>query len=80
MPKELITRRPATVDSNETLVKVGWNRKAEYVQVATLAPDDRPLQPTPEGNGWHVDMDRESINRLIRALRRARDQAFGRDE
>jgi len=32
------------------------------------------------GNGYYVDLDRESINRLIRNLRRARDQAFGRDE
>lgn len=34
--------------------------------------------------GWidrvYVDLDRKGINDLIRVLRRARDQAFGRDE
>lgn len=28
----------------------------------------------------HVDLNREQINRLIRTLRTARDQAYGRDE
>jgi len=31
-------------------------------------------------DGMFVDLDRRGINRLIRNLRRARDQAFGRDE
>jgi hypothetical protein len=31
-------------------------------------------------DGMHVDLDRKGINDLIRKLRRARDQAFGRDE
>ena len=30
--------------------------------------------------GWHVDLDRRSVNELIKKLRVARDQAFGRDE
>lgn len=30
-------------------------------------------------DGWHVTLDREQINRLIRVLRRARDAAFGSD-
>ncbi len=31
-------------------------------------------------DGFYVSMDRDGINKLIRNLRRARDQAFGRDE
>lgn len=31
-------------------------------------------------NGWHVDLDRAGVNRLIRVLRQARDAAFGKDE
>lgn len=31
-------------------------------------------------DGFWVDLDRRGINQLIRNLRRARDQAFGRDE
>ncbi len=30
-------------------------------------------------DGWHVTLDREGINRLIRSLRKARDAAFGTD-
>lgn len=30
-------------------------------------------------DGWHVTLNREGINRLIRVLRRARDSAFGSD-
>lgn len=30
--------------------------------------------------GYYVNLDRRGINKLIRNLRRARDQAFGRDE
>ena len=32
-----------------------------------------------EERGWFVELDRESINRLIKSLRKARDQAFGED-
>jgi hypothetical protein len=31
-------------------------------------------------DGWFIDLDRYGLNNLIRNLRRARDQAFGRDE
>ena len=31
-------------------------------------------------DGWFVDLDRYGLNALIRNARRARDQAFGRDE
>jgi hypothetical protein len=31
-------------------------------------------------DGWHTTLDRAGINKLIQVLRRARDQAFGRDE
>jgi hypothetical protein len=31
-------------------------------------------------DGWHVDLDRRGINQLIRVLRVARDQSFGKDE
>lgn len=38
------------------------------------------LQGTRSQSGWYVDLDRKGINDLIRVLRKARDQAFGRDE
>lgn len=47
------------------------------------------LEPLPEDqlhgvlsmmSGMYATLDRDSINNIIRVLRRARDQAFGRDE
>ena len=88
MPKEIVNDRylmpnqltgegpqPDTIP----FVRVGWNRDAGDVQIATTAPDGVSLQPTPEGNGWFVNLDRDGINRLIRALRKARDAAYGSD-
>jgi hypothetical protein len=31
-------------------------------------------------NGLHAQLDRTAVNELIRTLRKARDQAYGRDE
>lgn len=69
----------------------GWRAEVHwsdnYVQVATvnqhstLQLDD----PLPAGEvaepftGWRVTLDREGCNRMIRALRQARDKAFGAD-
>jgi hypothetical protein len=39
-----------------------------------------PPEPEPEWAGQFVDLDRHGLNQLIRSLRRARDQAYGRDE
>jgi hypothetical protein len=85
MPKEYIEDRwtghddAAVADGSPARVKIGWSKEAEHVEVATVAPDDMTLRPTPEGNGWFVQLDRSGINRMIHALRKARDQAFGAD-
>ena len=83
MPKEYIVdsaeRRRQEEHGGETIgVRVGWQRDMS-VQVATL------LMPGGEfgeeaTQGVFADLDRHSINRLIRTLRRARDQAYGADE
>lgn len=137
MPKEYIgdTRMAYTDDGksvplNENRVKVGWNREAGFVQIATVNPEgetacsgssddpkdlltaskelrnvgcsnvgkderatkvyyewERSIEFEENGGdcvkvegGWYVDLGRREINELIRVLRRARDQAFGRDE
>lgn len=39
--------------------------------------------PDPDGWTWDgqfTDLDRHGLNQLIRALREARDKAYGRDE
>lgn len=68
-------------------VEVGWHNGG--VQIATTAlvnPSNivltnPPTTPEPEWKSdSYVDLDRGGINNLIRALREARDKAYGRDE
>lgn len=80
MPKERIHSCYAE-DHPDLVAQITWSREPTgHVQLATLNDDAVELVPTPEGNGWFVTLDRREINDLIRVLRRARDQAFGRDE
>ena len=78
MPKEFIDAEGQIggegVEPHGVVVK--WNRDM-YVQLATVRPDGE--EPSGQ-SGIYVDLDRDRINRLIRYLRRARDQAFGKDE
>jgi hypothetical protein len=88
MPKENVNC--AAIDGLRT--EVSW-RADSHVQLATanthstlrLGEDGRgsdERDETIQGDpffGWHVTLDRDGINRLIRALRRARDAAFGSD-
>ena len=38
------------------------------------------LEAGPVRSGFYVPLDRRGVNELIRTLRRARDQAYGKDE
>ena len=93
MPRERITTTTCPFDLEVSwqrdggVVQVNTNaydaaqRLHDWVEV-----DPKTGEGTPPGtqftlfNGWHVDLDRPAINRAIRTLRAARDQAFGRDE
>lgn len=80
MPKEMIYSEGHSPDDNSHL-RVGWTKGLE-VQVATVNPDVPSQfegQPT-DSNGWFITLDRRGVNEAIKALRTARDQAFGRDE
>jgi hypothetical protein len=85
MPKELVHddgQFSADEPTLECVVGVHWAREAEYVQIATTLvhmADHMPVERSVSG-GWYVNLSRGGINDLIRNLRRARDQAFGRDE
>lgn len=80
MPKETVGDLAGT----GFRVEVGW-RRGDDVQIATTNPDSPLTQddgdPTEKTsvNGWWVTLDRDGINKLIRDLRRARDQAYGQD-
>lgn len=82
MPKEIIySRHFGTNENPEPTVHVGWTREASHVEIATRMPKgiQLPCDDVVE-NGWYATLDRNGINQLIRALRKARDQAFGKDE
>jgi hypothetical protein len=88
MPKEIVlSHGPRLYDedgkespqSDQGLVQITWSREAEYVQVVTFSRDPVTFESNSDDARW-VDLDRRAINDLIRKLRRARDQAFGRDE
>lgn len=90
MPKQMIypVPNPDGTDADRR-VEVGWQRE-RGVQVATTklqpgAERDREYidggEPGRQAwDGQYVDLNRTQINELIRSLRHARDQAFGRDE
>jgi hypothetical protein len=91
MPKETVYGEqhafdPADKNPAVPRAEVIWNREGGYVQIVTKATDANggrlvgDDEPTHFTDGLYVDLDRSAINALIRNLRRARDQAFGRDE
>lgn len=61
------------VPLDDASLKVGWTKEREHVEVAVLSATDD------ERNARHMQLDRAGINRLIRLLRKARDDAFGSD-
>lgn len=84
MPKELIFSRNEHGDPDTTrpVVRVSWSKEASYVEIATIHKNGKVLdvEPLEDNNGWFAQLDRKKINDLIRVLRRARDQAFGKDQ
>src|SRR5438105_2424601 len=94
MPKETVygSELPWGEDNPAvSVVQVLWTRD-EHVQVVSRAvhrSDGSDVVPPGEErepgeifftDGMYVNLDRRGINELIRDLRRARDQAFGKDE
>lgn len=94
MPKEIIYDRWRDRNT-DSYVRVGWSKgEGDHVQIATAVPADskkvRILFYDEETKNWNeydpiedqglfVQLDRFGINRLIRTLRKARDDAFGAD-
>lgn len=82
MPKEVIGDQYAYRGDSENhhpplQVEVSWGREWNDVQIGTTNPAVGKAHD-PE-RGWFAHLDRNGVNRLIRALRKARDQAFGAD-
>lgn len=68
-------------------VQVGWHKDA-WVQVSIeadrsylrFAADTPDAETSDRSTVYTPPLSRDEINKLIRTLRRARDQVFGRDE
>ncbi len=83
MPKHYIYPAPNTDGStSDRRVELNWQRDGG-VQIATTvwpgAPGTDP-DTTVDWDGQFVELSRTHVNHLIKQLRIARDQAFGRDE
>lgn len=74
MPKDKVVTAagPGTYAEGLPWVQVGWARNRD-VQIAVLRQEEH------DPNAQWMDLDREGINKLIRILRKARDQAYGAD-
>jgi len=78
MPNEVIMRSP------DDQLTVQWGKEGDMDPAVILTSWRESRDP----NGGHADWDptaawdlnRQTINQLIRVLRRARDSAYGRDE
>lgn len=80
MPKEIIRDQYETTPGVCATIEVGWGRESSHVELGTVVHDSsgqRVAKVTE--NGMFVQLNRDGINRLIRALRKARDQAYGSD-
>lgn len=82
MPKEIITN--GAYRRGEPWLQVGWSR-GTLVQIGVLT-ESRQQQSEggaqidlTTGEALFCDLDRDGINKMIRALRKARDQAYGSD-
>lgn len=75
MPKETIQG----IYNEDLAVSVGWSRDTS-VQLASLNLGHPGAIDYDPAAGWWIDLSRDQVNRLIRTLRRARDQAYGVDE
>jgi hypothetical protein len=82
----LVTTQPGVADRRQHLHS--WIERARAVMVDRFPGEpvwdsDRWLDALFETEdvtpGWHVHLNRYGINRLIRILRRARDDAMGKD-
>lgn len=95
MPKQVVVEKGKDFPTSGAgwlgtkYARVGWNKETGTVDIATVDPGGKLGALQSDGTvepidavipGWFVELDRKGVNDLIRALRKARDDAFGRDE
>ncbi|QDK02666.1 hypothetical protein PP304_gp205 [Gordonia phage Phendrix] len=78
MPKEAV-QRASTPDCSD--VTVHWSKEQGHVQVAITRYGEIWTDPDANSTTLYSEaMTRYELNQMIKTLRRARDQAYGRDE
>jgi hypothetical protein len=79
MPKHHIY--PIGSEPADRRIELHWQRDGG-VQVATAvwAGGDEPDRDSDQWDGQFVDLSRGQLNYLIKKMRMARDQAYGRDQ
>lgn len=75
MPKEVIYGERFPGEENVPVVPLSWG-VGMPVQIGCVLRENSH----DPADGLYCTLGREQINRMIRALRKARDQAYGRDE
>lgn len=96
MPNEVFFCNEHPANVNWEKLSIGWSAAKDSVDPKVcLSVRTRPRTQYHEANEecctlppqvhpWrdrgNYDLDREAINKLIRVLRRARDQVYGKDE
>lgn len=85
MPKEYIYSSTFIPESSDcpaqpNVVKITWSREdaGGGVQMTVFKKDG--TYESEHEKPMYMDLERHDINQLIRVLRRARDQAYGRNE
>lgn len=79
------------VDPDSAVAQVSWLKDSwvqlaieadvSYLQFAADTPDGEPLTSDSQRSTVYTPpLSRDEVNHMIRTLRRARDQVFGRDE
>jgi hypothetical protein len=70
-PEAIVLRK-----MDDDAIKLGWTKEGCHVGLA-IVDTEKDIDGF---DAQHINLDRAGINRLIRFLRRARDDAFGKDE
>lgn len=75
------------VESTPVSLHVSWHREGEWVQLFIEGDTsyfrfaaNNPTVSDERSSVYTPPLSRDEINKLIRTLRRARDQVYGRDE
>lgn len=95
MPKETVYGTGPIYGEDSSaipIIEVRWSKDVGFVELGTRivhradhsnyipTVEEDPERAGAEIRGLFMSFERSQINNLIRNLRRARDQAFGRDE